>query len=253
MKTRTTKPSARLQAAWLRLHGIRERRLSRDLEIFFKDQARDIARRIIALQTLETELLYHPRSWDRKLLDILRTNFIRTAAVSADFEEGHLKSSQIFDKIAGRIRASVTRTLTLPLWSKIQDATKNILDKTLDAAKQAGQSIASAAKAVKQALAGKAADARAADMARTETTAALGLGAEAVRQYYAELGTKLRKMWITMGDDKVREAHQELDGEIIHYDQSFTVGGHAAAHPGDWNLPADMRCGCRCWVATLQN
>lgn len=241
----------RFQAAWLRLHGIREKRLAADLAKFFKRQARDIAARLRQLQTLEVDLLYQPRSHDYALLNVLRSHFIRTAVAGADLEQSFLKSAKLLDQIVGKIRTGVEKALKLPLWGKIQDTTKAILDRTLSAAKKAGLSIADAAKAVKAALGGKAADQRAADAARTETTAALGLGAEAVRQYYAELGHKLRKQWLTMGDDLVRPAHEELDGVTIGYDQSFSVGGHAAATPGDWNLPAELRCGCRCSTITL--
>lgn len=250
-KSRASKPSESLQAAWLRLHGIRERRLASELARFFKRQARNIAARIKQLKTLESGLLYHPHSWDSALLAVLRTAFPRTATAAADFELQLLKSAKLPSGVMGKIKAGVNKVLGLPLWSKINQTTKEILDKTLDAAKKAGSTLADVAKAVVKTLGGKAADARAADMARTETTGCMGLGAEAVRQYAAEFGSKLSKMWVTMGDDLVREAHQELDGVTIPHDQSFSIGGHRAAHPGDWNLPADMRCGCRCWTVTL--
>ena len=235
------------------MHGLREKKLAKDLAKLFKAQARDIAARIEQLQTLELDLLFHPRSWDGRLLDVLRSNFLRTATAGADLEQSLFKSAKVFGKIAAKIKAGVEKALKLPLWQELQDTTKEILAKTLDAAKKAGQSIADAVKAVKAALGGKAADARSRNAARTETTAALGLGAEAVRQYYAELGNRLRKQWLTMGDELVRPAHEELDGVTIDYDDSFNVGGHRAAFPGDFGLPAELRCGCRCSVITLMD
>lgn len=234
------------------MHGVHERKLAADLAKLFQRQADAVASRIEQLQTLETDAVFDADEWESSLVDVLRSHLLWSATIAAELEQSQFKNAKIFDRVAAKIKAGVDKVLALPVWKKVADTTRGIVDKALSAAKQAGQSVADAVNAVRDALGGKAAEARAADLARTEITAGMNLGSEAVREYEAELGHKLRKQWLTQGDGKVREAHAETDGQIVGHGQNFSVGGHPAAYPGDWNLPAELRCGCRCWAITLQ-
>lgn len=55
-----------------------------------------------------------------------------------------------------------------------------------------------------------------------------------------------RKTWVTMGDEKVRDPHQYLDGVTIGIDDEFITydGGHAKA-PGLFGIP-ELDINCRC-------
>lgn len=56
----------------------------------------------------------------------------------------------------------------------------------------------------------------------------------------------LKKIWITVGDERVRPAHMEAHGQTVRYDANFIVGGEELAYPKDsrgslWNI-----INCRC-------
>ena len=56
------------------------------------------------------------------------------------------------------------------------------------------------------------------------------------------------KTWVTMGDEKVRDPHQYLDGVTIGIDDEFITydGGHAKA-PGLFGVP-ELDINCRCYL-----
>jgi hypothetical protein len=56
------------------------------------------------------------------------------------------------------------------------------------------------------------------------------------------------KVWGTMGDDKVRPAHEDADGQEQPLDQPFIVDGEMLMYPGDTDLGASAGnvCNCRC-------
>jgi SPP1 gp7 family putative phage head morphogenesis protein len=62
---------------------------------------------------------------------------------------------------------------------------------------------------------------RAMTIARTETQRALSQGKEESYQKLIDKGYKIRKVWITAKDERVREQHQELDGKYADDDGYF--------------------------------
>lgn len=56
------------------------------------------------------------------------------------------------------------------------------------------------------------------------------------------------KTWVTVGDDKVRVAHQAANGQNRPIDEPFTVMGQLLKHPGDSSLGATAAniINCRC-------
>jgi len=56
------------------------------------------------------------------------------------------------------------------------------------------------------------------------------------------------KEWLTAEDDRVRETHQEADGQVVPVDQPFIVGGEALDYPGDPGGSDEEVCNCRCTV-----
>lgn len=66
----------------------------------------------------------------------------------------------------------------------------------------------------------------------------------------AELtGQDLR--WITMGDHRVRDTHQAVQGMTVAYDEWFQVGGIPMEYPGDPAAPIDETINCRCVLALV--
>lgn len=55
----------------------------------------------------------------------------------------------------------------------------------------------------------------------------------------------VRKQWVTAGDERVRDAHQWLDGVIVPIDEKFYVDGDSAMAPGGFSLP-ELNVNCRC-------
>lgn len=57
------------------------------------------------------------------------------------------------------------------------------------------------------------------------------------------------KVWITAGDEKVRESHSAIDGKVIPADEAFVTGmGGRMMYCGDMNLGASLSdvINCRC-------
>ena len=69
---------------------------------------------------------------------------------------------------------------------------------------------------------------------------------EAAYGYAAEHGAT-RKTWHTMRDDRVREAHDWLEGVSVPMDGKFYTDGDEARYPGDFESAA-LNVNCRCYV-----
>ena len=57
-----------------------------------------------------------------------------------------------------------------------------------------------------------------------------------------------QKTWNTMGDDRVRMSHLDVDGMSVDASDTFTVGGADLDYPQDPSGPASEIDGCRCWL-----
>lgn len=86
-------------------------------------------------------------------------------------------------------------------------------------------------------------------IAATEATRAWNAGTLASARALRDEGTAVVKQWRTRGDDKVRKAHREVDGQLQLVDDPFTVGGTAMQYPGDPTAPASLTVNCRCVLA----
>lgn len=58
-------------------------------------------------------------------------------------------------------------------------------------------------------------------------------------------GIRMKKIWLSAGDDRVRDSHRELDGEERYIDEPFSNGG---MYPADPSLDAEEYYNCRCTV-----
>ncbi len=57
------------------------------------------------------------------------------------------------------------------------------------------------------------------------------------------------KTWETMEDNRVREAHEEIQGQTVPFDDVFvTWDGHEARFPGDFDT-AELNVNCRCFIS----
>ena len=61
----------------------------------------------------------------------------------------------------------------------------------------------------------------------------------------------VRKKWLTMRDDRVRDTHDYLEGMVVGLDDSFyTYDGDSARFPGDFSLP-ENNVNCRCGISLV--
>jgi len=89
---------------------------------------------------------------------------------------------------------------------------------------------------------------RAERIARTETTAALNVG-------YLEslkLVGATKKMWLTAGDERVRDAHEAMDGIIVNIDEPFVLPSGAVLNfPCDPDGDPHETINCRCTIVPV--
>jgi SPP1 gp7 family putative phage head morphogenesis protein len=87
---------------------------------------------------------------------------------------------------------------------------------------------------------------RAMTIARTETLTAVSLGQASAMKDAAKLVPKLVKMWISANDDRVRDSHEMLHGDIVAHDKDFANG---LQFPRDPSGPPEEVINCRCtWI-----
>lgn len=87
-------------------------------------------------------------------------------------------------------------------------------------------------------------------IAETEVVAASNLGRHGAG---VNAPVVLEKIWLSMRDDRVRDAHRAADGLRIPVDEPFLVGGERLMYPGDASLGATaknlIRCRCTLYHA----
>ena len=94
--------------------------------------------------------------------------------------------------------------------------------------------------------------ARAQRIAQTETTKAINSAtSEAYMQFQEQEQVKVMKEWISSRDDKVRDAHADLDdSDPIPVDDDFEIDGYSAPAPASFGVAA-MDINCRCTIAPV--
>ena len=73
-------------------------------------------------------------------------------------------------------------------------------------------------------------------------------GAYDVASEMEKQGYTMSKVWVTMGDEKVRSTHEYIDGMAVPLDEAFfTYDGDSAMFPGGFADPSN-NVNCRCWL-----
>ena len=74
-----------------------------------------------------------------------------------------------------------------------------------------------------------------------------------VQQSAVESGVPgIRKRWVTMGDELVRDSHIYLEGVTVGLnDKFYTIGGASALYPGQFGDPSED-CNCRCFIQLVK-
>lgn len=82
--------------------------------------------------------------------------------------------------------------------------------------------------------------------ARTCMTSAQNAGRIDRMHQAQHMGIKVRKVWLSCGDDRVREAHEELDGHDVDVDEPFDSILGPIDYPGDPGAAPENVWNCRC-------
>lgn len=61
-------------------------------------------------------------------------------------------------------------------------------------------------------------------------------------------GRRVRKRWHTVGDDRVRHAHRQMDGIDVPLGAAFVNSAGVIMQPGDRNATPQNVYNCRCWI-----
>lgn len=82
--------------------------------------------------------------------------------------------------------------------------------------------------------------------ARTAYTGAQNAGRMEGLHQAQELGIKVKKQWMATLDDRTRDTHADLDGQIRDVDEPFEVDGMEIDYPGDPTADPSLVYNCRC-------
>lgn len=88
---------------------------------------------------------------------------------------------------------------------------------------------------------------------RTEALASLNASALEALQQTVDAGLVkeqwVKRIWRTAGDTRVRDEHEEMEGQSVGLNEPFTApDGTPLMHPGDPSAPPELIINCRCIV-----
>ena len=88
---------------------------------------------------------------------------------------------------------------------------------------------------------------RADTIARTETLTAMSVGQQSVLKQAKESGIKkMKKVWVTAADERVRGGHQDAMGQTVDSEEPFIVSGEKLMYPRAAGGSAGNVINCRC-------
>ena len=84
-------------------------------------------------------------------------------------------------------------------------------------------------------------------IARTETLTAMSVGQQSVLKQAKEAGIKkMKKVWVTAADERVRDGHASAMGQTVDSDEPFIVSGEKLMYPRAAGGSAGNVINCRC-------
>jgi hypothetical protein len=212
---------------------------------------------VLSPEKLANEL-FDPADWTDEFRLTLYPHLYHavTTGTLAEIAMEHIEKAGRLQPLPRRVTqavASFFQSLWLaPYWYKIHETTRDNLTRTLAATAGTALGIYAVKGLIRSALGGRAARRRAKAIAEVESTSATNQGRVLGMQVLQLRGYLLQKQWFTRADEKVRPAHEALDGVSVGIDGYFDVGGELAPYPGYFGLSMAQRAGCRCGVRSIQ-
>lgn len=159
-------------------------------------------------------------------------------------------------RIVDAARQLVRDTLDKGFVRTVVDSSVNALRRALRRGiKDGEQGTKLADRAAGEELVGDGSAKRAKEVARNEAAHTVNAGQDVVRDQLQRSGRVAYSEWVTLNDNKVRDAHEKLHGVRIRPGGEFEMTGKAGRHmcryPGDPTLPIEYRANCRCVMVTV--
>lgn len=176
-------------------------------------------------------------------VDIVRKHVMRMTNRKKSFD-----INEFFEDYSPEFRLALDtyiKSYTAEHVQNIGETTLRSLKRLVDDAVINGATRAELSKAIRS-HAGIDSITRANTIARTELHSAM---AKSSLEAAKETGVISMKEWISVDDDRSREAHGEVDP--VPVDEPFIVNGHDMMHPGDPAGPPEEVINCRCVMTYL--
>ncbi len=205
------------------------------------------------------ERLYN-KEMDEALKHTLAAAFINGLSVGAEHGQSLIgrKSVKEISEETRRLFNLWIDNYGLELAKDINDTTKKKLRKVLSESVSDGDDLRTRVKKLIEASDGMFDEDkkwRAELIARTESCTTMNAGSTVL---YQSEGIE-QKEWISVQDDRTRDAHLIMDGVVVPITDKFEVpatsqsDGAWMEYPGDPSAPAGQVCNCRCTTAPIVN
>lgn len=162
-----------------------------------------------------------------------------------------LKDSE--DQMTRRISDFAKRTSAKKV-GQVSRTTRDQINRTITRGLQENDTPEKISSDIEERTKGRIGSARADLIARTEThTASVAGSLESVKA----TGIPMQKQWVAVEDDRTREDHSIVDGDVVGLDDPFLVpsdtGEEEMMFPGDPNGSPGNVCNCRCVLVYIDN
>jgi SPP1 gp7 family putative phage head morphogenesis protein len=227
----------KMQRAFVRVFDAQEQRCLKAAEAQRHEAKYEMAALFYRAIAVQIEDQIQPSDDDQQMLDALFEELIQERGDEALADLGLEATLNLNNRRA----AEFVKTRSAKALSETSATTTNLMRERLAEVTAAGGDFSAALSAIRSVFADRRANA--VTIARTETA-----GAYNGATWYAwqQSGVVAEQEWLTVGDDLVREAHQQLDGQRATLGEGWNVDGVTLMYPGDPNGPPDLVINCRC-------
>lgn len=160
-------------------------------------------------------------------------------------EEREVMSFRLPPSVTRRVFETVGEVMRQPYWKDINDVGRERMRWSIHEGIEEGKTLDQIVKDIEGDVSVD--EVRARRIATTESNNAIASGHWIQAKEAEDAGVPVTKTWTTVGDDKVRQSHMDMDGTVVEgADGLFDVEGVLVPWPGHVDLPAELRIGCRC-------
>lgn len=238
--------------AFVKIADRHEERVKLTVQNYFKWQESEVQvnlddQKNLKKKVIVEDILFDPKEASKKLATAMKPNYLEIIKDQAAQEIANFNFGISFDLNNPRVTAWIEQHGGSAI-ENINNTTLDELRATLTEGVDSGESIPDLAKRITEVY-DRAIGARSNNIARTET---IGASNEGALEAYRQTGLKIKKGWLSAGDERTRETHiaagkQYDDNGAISLSDDFQVGAGSGAAPGQIGLPEED-CQCRCSI-----